>query len=116
MAPQANFTLPASQDGLVQISLAPPTSISGWTIQWDLMYQMGSLSPIVSKFMSSGFTSGQSGITLVHGDKGVFNVQLFASEISGVSLGTGVLAHNSHRIDSGFATPINAGFRLLAPF
>lgn len=116
MAAQFTFSLPASQDGTIQIQIQPPVSISGWTIRWDLMYRLGSQNPIISKYLASGFTSGQSGISLFNGANGIFNVSLFAAEISGVDQGTNVLAHQTWRINSGFQTPVVGGFRLLAPF
>lgn len=115
MSANFNFPLPASQDAVLQIQIQPPVSISGWTIRWDLLYRLGSPSPIVSKYLASGYTSGQSGISLFNGQQGSFNVSLFASEISGVALTTNVLAHQTWRVDSGLQTPVSYGYRVLTP-
>ena len=114
MSQSFDFSLPEYQSALVQISLAPPTSISGWTIQLDLMYRFNSAQPIVSKYLASGYTTGQSGITLVNGAAGIFNVSFNQPEISGASTQTNVLGHLTHRTDSGFLTPLVGGYRLLS--
>lgn len=116
MAAQADFSLPEAQTALVQIALAPPTSISGWTIKHDIMWRYNSPQPIISFYLASGYTSGQSGCTLVNGSLGIFGVQYNQIPISGDSQYTNVLLHQSYRIDSGYSTPIAVGFRLLSPY
>ena len=116
MTPSFNFSLPELQNASVQVTLAPATSISGWSIEFDLMWRQNSPQPLVSKYMASGFSTGQSGITLVDGVNGVFSVAFVPAEISGVSLQTGTLAFRTYRTDSGNVTPINGGYRILPPF
>ncbi len=113
MSVQVDFPLPEAQDGTLQIALAPATSILGWNIRCDFLYRAGSTNPFYSAYLSPGFTNGQSGATLVNGALGIFNVALYQSQVSGFSQDTGVLAYSTYRIDSGNATPINTGFRLL---
>lgn len=108
MSVQINFPLPYSSDGILQVALASPTSISGWTIQWDLMFRPNSPQPIISRFLSSGYSAGQSGITLVDGTRGVFNVAMKASDLSGQEPGN--YAFRTHRVD--IPSDINLGWRL----
>lgn len=114
MSVQVDFTLPMPSAGTLQVSLQPPTTISGWSIKFDLMYRFGSPQPIISKYLASGYT-GVSGITLVDGVKGIFNVSLYPLEVSGLDPQN--LAYQTYRTDSGAQTAINGGFRLAgAPF
>lgn len=114
MAQQFNFSLPEQQNALIQINLAPPTSISGWSIQFDLLYRNNSPQPIVSLFLSSGYSAGQSGMNLVNGETGVFNVSMLPSQVSGISQETSVLAFQAWRTDTKQRTPLVGGFRLLS--
>lgn len=114
MTVQLDYSLPLHSDGTIQINLIPATSISGWTLQHDLMYRLNSPQPIISKFMSSGFTNNQSGMKLIDGINGVFQVQMFASEVSGFLDGN--YAYRVHRTDSGNASDNTAGFRLAQPY
>lgn len=108
-----DFSLPWYQDAIIQFQLSPATSISGWGIRLDLMYRFNSSNPIISKYLSSGFTSGQSGMSLWNGATGVFNTSFNSSDISGVNQSTDVLAYLVERTDSGYVTPLVAGYRLL---
>ena len=116
MSLQTSFIMPERQTATIQISLSPALPISGWTIQWDLMYRFKSPNPIVSKYLASGYTNGESGCTLVDGSQGSFDVHLYPAEISGIAQGTMILCYQSYRIDSGYQTPINGGFRIMPCF
>lgn len=116
MSDQVDFQLPEQQNGNLQIVLSPPTSISGWTIQTDLMYRFNSPQPILSLYLASGYTSGQSGCTIVDGVQGIFNVSYSGSQVSGLSQSTNVLCYKSFRTDSGAPTPLVGGYRLLTLF
>jgi hypothetical protein len=116
MPQQLNFILPEQQTANINIGLTPPTSISGWTIQFDLMYRPGSPQPIISLFLASGYANGQSGITLVNGSTGVVSLNLNPSQVSGIGQFHEILYYQSYRTDSGFPTPLNNGFRLLTRF
>lgn len=115
MAQQNDFTIPQGQDVTLQVTLNTPTNISGWEIQSDIMYRLGSPQPIYTAFCASGFNN-VSGINVIDGVNGKFLVPLFYSVISGVQLGTGVLTHRSRRVDSGAATDLDGGAIVLSPF
>lgn len=116
MSESSDFILPEQQNANMQIVLAAPTSISGWSVQLDLLYRFFSPQPIVSLFLASGYSNGESGITLVDGPKGIFNASFTPIQISGISLFTQVLAYQTWRTDTGDKTPLNGGYRLLTPF
>lgn len=116
MANTLNYILPEQQNAGIQIGLEPPTSISGWSISVDLMYRMASPQPIVTLYLASGYSHGESGITLVDGSVGIFNAAYGPTQVSGLSLQTNVLAYKSYRTDTGVKTPLNGGFRLLSIF
>lgn len=116
MSTQINFSLPEQQAATVQIGIYPQVDITNWTIRWDQLYRVNSPQPIFSLWASSGYTNGESGIIVNDASRGVFSVALFPAQISGISMVTGVLAHQSWRINSGVQTPINGGFRTLTPF
>lgn len=114
MAVWIDFALPLHSNGTLQIQLTPPGPISGWSVEFDLMYRFGSLQPIVSKYLASGYTTGQSGGTLVDGSIGIFQVSLVPAEVSGINDGN--LAYRVYRTDSGSVSDVTAGFRLCNPF
>ena len=109
-----DFPLPLHSDGTLQVNMVPPAPISGWSIQFDLMYRFNSPQPIVSKYLASGYTADQSGCTLVDGSIGIFQIALHPPEVSG--LNDGNFAYRVFRTDSGSATDVTAGFRLANPF
>lgn len=115
MSVQQNFPLPEQQGASINIPLQPPTNISGWSAEFDLLYRTNSLNPLWSAYLNlaSGNT-GVSGITATDINNGVFSVALNAAAISGVSQETAVLAWRFYRTDvSGSFTPIAQGLRLL---
>ena len=109
-----DFALPLHANGTLQVQMAPPAPISGWSIRFDLVYRFGSPQPIISKYLASGYTTGQSGCTLVDGSIGIFQISQNPSEVSG--LNDGNYAYRAYRTDSGSVTDITAGFRLCNPF
>jgi len=116
MSVPVNFSLPEQQAATIQIGIVPVVNIDGWTIRWDQLFRFNSPQPLFSLWTSSGYTNGESGITMTNAANGVFSVSLFPSQVSGVSQETAVLAHQSWRINSGVQTPINGGYRTLTNF
>lgn len=114
MTVETNFNLPRWANGTLQVTLAPPAPVSGQNIQFDLMYRLNSPQPIVSKYLASGYSNGQSGVTLIDGAVGVFQIALNPLEMSG--LDDGNYAYLVARRDSGNVSPITAGWRLCNPF
>ncbi len=88
--------------------MSPPTNISGWFLQFIQTRRLGG-TPIVSKFVSSGFNN-VSGINVTDGGRGVFSVSLSPAEMSGLLDGT--YAYQVFRINSGLQTVISTGYRL----
>lgn len=74
------YSEPLQNDGQITIALAPPTTISGFGIQCDLLQNFGG-TPIVSKYLASGF-NGVSGITIVDGTNGIFSINFPASDLT----------------------------------
>lgn len=110
MSIQQNFVWPANQDIVLGVQVTPPTNISSWTIEFDLMYRQTSPQPIYSAFNLSGT------ITVVNPATGIFQVPLSHTLISGVMNHTNVLTYTTRRIDSGSATDINGGAIVLTPY
>lgn len=104
---QLNFQFSRGQDALLQISLASPTSVSGWAGEFFLTRNKGG-DRIFTKCFASGFVSNQSGITLLDGSIGRFNISLNAVDSSGLDFGN----YNGEfwRRDSGFETKLSEGF------
>lgn len=114
MTVQIDFALPSFVNGTLQVALAPPAPISGATIQFDLLYRFDSPQPIVSKYLASGYSNGESGCTLVDGAAGVFQITLTPADMSG--LDNGNYAYTVRRTDAGNVASYTAGFRLCNPF
>lgn len=110
MSVQVNFTWPTAQDLLLQLQIAPPTNIAGWTLEFDLMYRVNSPQPIYSAYNLSGT------ITVNSPGNGVFQVPLSHTLISGLIKDTNVLAYTARRIDSGNASDIAGGLINITPF
>lgn len=108
-ANQVDFFLPLTADGTLQVNLTPSTSISGWTIQADLLKRFFG-QPIISKYLASGYINGESGMTLVNGATGVFQISFTPGEMSGRNEGN--YPYQVVRTDSGNVTPTTCGFRL----
>lgn len=113
-APTIDYPLPSYANGTLQVALAPPTSISGWAVRWDLMYRFNSPQPIISRYLASGYSNGESGITLVDGANGIFNIANNPGDVSGLT--DGVLVYRTVRTDAGVETPLNGGGRLMGPY
>lgn len=99
-------------DGLLTISLEPPTAIGGHTIQFDVMKRFGNVSGLVRKSVSSGFNA-VSGITVTNSGEGVLQISLYESELSGTPYGN--LAFQLRRMDSGMATVLSEGYIQRTP-
>ena len=98
------------EDGTITVPMNPPLSISGMTLQFDLMHRNGG-QPIVSRYLASGYSAGQSGMTLVRGDIGIFSVQLTAADTSGLSCKN--FAFRIRRTDGGLNTRLSEGFIVM---
>lgn len=101
-----------ANDGVLDVMLVPPTSIVGWSIQFQVTKRFGSSSGVVQKFMASGY-QGVSGISPINSTIGQFRITLNASDTSGLQYGA--YAAQVFRVDSGFRTTLTEGFMILSP-
>lgn len=88
----------AGTDFTVTVGLAPPTGTSGQTWQFQLGTRFGWSSGLVTKSCASGYNN-VSGVNLIDGINGTFNVALNAVDTSGFDPLN--YACNFRRLDSG---------------
>ena len=111
MAVQGSFGMVRFEDGLLTITLTPPTSIRNWSIEWKLQKRFGySPYPIAVASVTSGLNN-VSGINIINADQGVFTVNLIGALTSGLDAGNYV--NTSVRTDSGFNTVLSEGYLQL---
>ena len=101
------------EDGLLQVTLNPPTSISGWVMKFSCTKRFGSDTELWQRHASSGFYAGQSGITVNNTDQGVFTVNLREADTSGLVYGN--YAVKCERLMSGCRSTLTEGFLLVTP-
>ncbi len=115
MPVQTNFKLERHADGDLTVSLAPQANISGWTLQTTMWknYQnvSGSVSGLITKSCASGFNN-VSGINVTNGIQGTFMVHFNRFDVSG-NLDSGAYYFKAERMDSGNASVIAEGYRLV---
>lgn len=115
MPVQTDFSLGSFEDGSLTVGLAPAANISGWSLQFSLWKRQqsvsGSVSGLITKSAASGFNN-VSGINVTNGPEGRFVVSLGRFDVSG-GLATGAYYYKVERRDSGNATVISEGFRLV---
>lgn len=111
MAVIADFILASSEDGVLVISMTPPTAIGGWTLVYSQSLRAEGI-PFITKSVASGY-SAASGITVTNSGEGVFQVNFFAPEMSGYS--DGAYYYSISRTDSGYRTIVAEGYRLAPP-
>lgn len=97
-------------DGILTVELAPPQSIVGWSLKFEMSKRLGGTS-IVQKYAASGFNN-VSGINVVNASQGIMNIQLRKSEVSG--LDPGAYSFKVTRTDSGSATELVEGYRVMS--
>ena len=115
MAIQTNFKLERFADGDLTVGLAPAANISGWTLQCTMWRRAqnisGSVSGLITKSAASGFNN-VSGINVTNGVQGVFTVHFNRFDVSG-NLDSGSYYFKVERMDSGNASVVAEGFRLI---
>lgn len=110
MAVQVDYNLPLGQDGVVNVPLAPPTAVGGWSVLYTMpRYQGGS--GLVTLSCASGYI-GVSGLTVLNSGQGIFQIQHDPAQVSG--LDPGAYPYLLQRIGSGFVTPLAYGYRTAA--
>jgi len=100
------------EDGLINVSLAPPTNISGWSLQFQVGKRFGWTSGLITRSCASGFNN-VSGINVVNGAQGQFKISLQSVDTSGMNFGA--YAGYCQRLDSGFHTNLVEGYLIVVP-
>jgi hypothetical protein len=106
MASTANLSFYKGEDVVLTVTMAPPTSISGWTLQFTLRKQHGDATALITK------TSG-AGITVTDSTNGIFKVTLASADTSALDLRAYV--YDIQRTDSGSRTVLTIGNLTLLP-
>lgn len=111
MATNADFPLFSKEDCAVTVSLAPPTSIAGWAIEFSMQRYFGpTQSGSLLKSCASGY-SGVSGIIVTNSGQGVISIDIDSRDTSGLPFGN--YAYNVTRTDQ--RTVLSIGFVLVGP-
>lgn len=112
----ADFTYAKYEDGLLTISLVPPTAIGQWTIQFNVTKRFdggfNGLSGIYTASVASGFNN-VSGINILDSGKGTFQVTIPSVITSGIDHGN--YAGQALRLDSGLRSTLSEGYLILQP-
>ena len=103
MATTQDIVLVRSDDYTLRFALAPPRSISGWSITFQVRDSLGGTSRMV-KTVGSGITVRDSG-------KGIFEVAIAKGDTSGLTPGSFVW--DCKRTNSGSNTQLAQGGLLL---
>lgn len=109
---QMDFSMAPREDGTLAVSMTPPVGISGWSLQFLLQKNFGGISGLIVKSAASGFNN-VSGINILDGVQGQFNVKINSVDTSGFSSQN--YAYTIARLDSGFVTTLVEGYLLLQP-
>lgn len=112
MAIQADFSISQYEDQALNVAVAPPVSISGWNVQFGVTKRFGGGSGLITKSMASGY-NGTSGVSIVDGAAGIYNVTLNSADTSGLPYGN--YAYQMQRLDSGFRAVLSEGYMLVVP-
>ena len=110
MAIRTDFSFIRLEDGVLAVSMSPPTNITNWNLQFTRLLFTSSTSAIVTKSAASGYASNQSGINLTSPTQGVFQVQINSADNSG---DVRPYYHKVERLDSGFRSVLVEGIYLL---
>jgi hypothetical protein len=108
-----DFSLTLLEDGIVTLSMQPPTNISGWFLQFALSRRLGAEFPILTKYCGSGVNNFASGMNILNGAQGFLQIQMNSADLSGYSEGN--YAWSITRLDSGFRTVIACGYEQYLP-
>ena len=109
----ANFPLVSYADGLLSISMRPPTNIAGWNIQVQFLPRYGASSGLITKSCASGYGGGQSGVTVLNSGNGQFSIDVWSRDTSGFDAKN--YYYSARRLDSGYAATLAEGFLVLTP-
>ncbi len=103
------INLASYNDGTINIPLAPPTAIGGWSITFEQTKRLGG-NPIYTLYVSSG-RNGVSGLQVVNSGQGIIVATIPALAVSGLDPGT--YTFTMRRTDSGSQTILATGTRIM---
>lgn len=112
----SNYAFSRTEDGIISVSISPPTPIGGWNIEFNAYDHFDGNSGRIKKSCDSGFCTNQSGITITNSGNGQFNIFLYklgVTDASGFQYGN--MAWTIERMNSGFHTVVSEGFLSLNP-
>lgn len=108
------FQLLMQEDAIDTFSMSPPTSISGWSMEVYISKRFGTgSSGLIVASMASGYSAGQSGMTLANGANGTLTFPIHSPQTSGWQAGN--YATTINRTDSGYSSCLFAGYLMLLP-
>jgi tRNA threonylcarbamoyladenosine modification (KEOPS) complex Pcc1 subunit len=107
MATYADIFVNKATDETITIGLNPATDISLYSLQFSVRSRFGGESGFIIKSVTSGY-SASSGITITNSGQGVMNIQINATDTSGLQ--TGIYSYDLERINSGSRAVITQGF------
>jgi hypothetical protein len=113
MPVEVDFGLVKYEDGLLTLTLTPPTDVSQWPVRFTLSRRFGSENPLVRKYNISGMVSTQSGayvsgVAAINPSQGVFGVEILGSDLSGQQPSNYAFAFE--RLSSGYRTVLARGY------
>lgn len=108
-----DFSMSKFEDVSVVVSMQPPVPIGGWSLRFQAGKNFGFSSGLINKYWSSGFAAGASGITITNSGQGVFRIDIYTPDTSGLQYGN--LAYQVFRTDSGSMTEISQGYLSINP-
>lgn len=126
MTIEANFYSAQFSDGLLTVTMAPPTNITNWTIWYREYRQPGGGQPLIlasgqnsgvldvnliEKWIGSGYTANQSGGVILDTVNGQFRFVFPPNEVSGRE--AGAYPYIVQRVDSGYFQELAAGYRII---
>lgn len=113
MATNSDFAVFYREDCTLTVSMAPPTAIGGWNLEFRMQRYFGETqSGSLLKSVASGF-SGASGITITNSGQGILSIDLQSVNTSGLAFGN--YSYDVRRTDAGQNTIISLGYCLLGP-
>ncbi len=104
------FSLIRLEDGILQIGMAPPVAIGGWSVEFTVVKRLGGTDPYITKSMASGYY-GVSGMLLTNSGQGVMRVNIDSVDTSGMD--AGLYVYNVARLSSGSRTVLSRGHFVL---
>lgn len=113
MALFENFSIIRKEDALLSISLNPPVSIAGWSLEFRVNKRFGSCSGLIIKSANLPTFNNVSGINVTNTAQGMFQVTLNSVDTSGFDFGN--YAYGVQRLNAGNVTALSEGFLILLP-